>query len=77
MDALSNLTYEEAFSKLEQAVKALQDRSLDLDKAMKNYEEGMKLAHYCEQLLQQAELRVEQLRSTPDGALTSKPLDQA
>lgn len=75
MDALTSLTYEEAFEQLEQAITALQDGRLDLDHALKYYEEGMKLAHYCQDLLQKAELRVQQLRITDDGQLESEPLD--
>ncbi|HXR65890.1 MAG TPA: exodeoxyribonuclease VII small subunit [Ktedonobacteraceae bacterium] len=75
MDALTTLSYEEAFEKLEQAVVALQDGRLDLDHALKHYEEGMKLAQYCHDLLQRAELRVQQLRVTDNGDLESEPLD--
>jgi len=77
MDALTTLSYEEAFEKLEQAVAALQDGRLDLDHALKHYEEGMKLAQYCNDLLQKAELRVQQLRVKDDGDLESTPLDLA
>jgi exodeoxyribonuclease VII small subunit len=75
MDTLTTLSYEEAFEKLEQAVVALQDGHLDLDHALKHYEEGMKLAQYCHDLLQKAELRVQQLRVTDSGDLESEPLD--
>ena len=75
MDAFTALSYEDAFEKLEQAVTALQDGRLDLDRALAYYEEGMKLAQYCHDLLQKAELRVEQLRVTDDGELESEPLD--
>jgi exodeoxyribonuclease VII small subunit len=75
MDILTTLSYEEAFEKLEQAVTALQDGRLDLDHALKHYEEGMKLAQYCHDLLQRAELRVQQLRVTDNGDLESEPLD--
>ncbi|HEX7733547.1 MAG TPA: exodeoxyribonuclease VII small subunit [Ktedonobacteraceae bacterium] len=77
MDALTPLSYEEALEKLEQAIDALQDGRLDLDRALKYYEEGMKLAQYCQDLLQKAELRVQQLRVTDDGKLESEPLDLA
>lgn len=77
MDAFTTLSYEEAFEKLEQAVLALQDGHLDLDHALKYYEEGMKLAQHCNGLLQQAELRVQQLRVKDDGELESTALDLA
>lgn len=75
MDALSTLSYEEAFEKLELAVSALQDGRLSLDQALEYYEEGMKLAQHCHDLLQKAELRVQQLRVTDEGDLAVEPLD--
>ncbi|HVU70014.1 MAG TPA: exodeoxyribonuclease VII small subunit [Ktedonobacteraceae bacterium] len=77
MDAFTELSYEEAFERLEQAVAALQDGRLDLEHALKHYEEGMKLAQYCHDLLQQAELRVQQLHTTDEGNVASQPLDLA
>ena len=75
MEAASELSYEEAFGKLELAVSALQDGHLSLERAIKHYEEGMKLAQYCHDLLQKAEIRVQQLRVTDEGDLKVEPLD--
>jgi exodeoxyribonuclease VII small subunit len=75
MDASSTFSYEEAFEKLELAISALQDGRLSLERALEYYEEGMKLAQYCHDLLQKAELRVQQLRVTDEGDLKVEPLD--
>ncbi len=75
MDALTTLSYEDAFEKLEQAVAALQDGRLDLDSALTRYEEGVKLARHCHALLQKAELRVQVLRMTDEGDFVSEPVD--
>ncbi len=72
MDAL---TFEDAFAKLEQAVAQLQDGKMPLEKALHLYQEGMQLAQYCNDLLQKAELTVEQLRVAADGTLSVEPLD--
>ncbi len=69
------LSYEEAYEKLEVAVSALQDGQMPLERALQYYEEGMKLAYYCNELLQNAELRVQQLRMDDQGALTIQPLE--
>jgi exodeoxyribonuclease VII small subunit len=66
MDVLS---FEEAFAQLEAAVAALQDGQMPLERALHYYEEGMKLAQYCRDLLEKAELRVQQLRVADDGRL--------
>lgn len=64
MEALS---FEEAFAELEAAVTALQDGQMPLERALHYYEEGMKLAQHCNDLLEKAELRVQQLRVTDEG----------
>jgi exodeoxyribonuclease VII small subunit len=64
MEALS---FEEAFAQLEAAVAALQDGQMPLERALHYYEEGMKLAHHCNELLQKAELRVQQLGANDEG----------
>jgi exodeoxyribonuclease VII small subunit len=61
------LTFEEAFEQLETAVEALQDGQMPLERALHYYEEGMKLARHCNDLLEKAELRVQQLRVTNEG----------
>ena len=64
MEALS---FEEAFAQLEAAVAALQDGNMPLERALHYYEEGMKLAQHCNELLQKAELRVQQLGINDEG----------
>jgi len=63
------LSFEEAYAQLEAAVAALQDGQMPLERALHYYEEGMKLAQYCSDLLEKAELRVQQLRVTDEGRL--------
>lgn len=72
---MEQLSFEEAFAQLEAAVLALQDGQLPLDRALQYYQEGMKLAQYCNTLLQEAELTVQQLTANSAGALTVGPLE--
>ena len=72
---METASFEEAFAKLEEAVATLQDGQMPLEKALHLYQEGMKLAQYCNDLLQKAELTVEQLRVSNDGTLSVEPLD--
>ena len=69
------LTFEEAYAQLEAAVTALQDGQMPLERALQYYEEGMRLAQYCNELLQKAELRVQQLSVDNQGAIISRPLE--
>lgn len=64
---METLSFEEAFAQLEEAVAALQDGRLPLERALHHYEQGMQLAQYCQELLQKAGLRVQQLQIDASG----------
>ena len=51
---MEETTFEEAFAQLEEAVSALQDGQMPLDQALRYYQEGIKLAQHCNELLQKA-----------------------
>lgn len=72
---MDTLSFEEAFAQLEEAVTALQDGQLPLERALHYYQEGMKLAQHCNELLQKAELTVEQLSADSAGTLSVEPLE--
>ena len=69
------LSFEEAYAQLEAAVNALRDGQMPLERALHYYEEGMKLAQHCNELLQKAELRVRQLSVDEEGVLVIQPLE--
>jgi len=71
----AGLTFEEAFERLERAVEAMDVGDLSMDEALAHFEEGMKLARYCERLLDDAELRVQQLLADGAGNLTLAPFE--
>ena len=58
---IDQLTYEQAFSQLDDIVAALEGDELTLEAAMSLFERGQKLVQRCNGLLEQAELRVRQL----------------
>ncbi len=68
---ISSLSYDQALEELESIVQQLEAEVGDLDAALELYERGQALSQHCSMLLEQAELRVQQLGS--DGELT--PLD--
>ncbi len=59
--ALETMTYEQAYAELETIVMALEQEKSTLEEAMALYERGQALARRCACLLEQAELRVQQL----------------
>jgi exodeoxyribonuclease VII small subunit len=57
-------SFEDAFRRLEEAVAKLEEGGLPLEEALALYEEGMRLAQRCQEMLDQAELRVTRLQET-------------
>lgn len=48
-------TFEEALKELEMLVRDLESGTLALEKSLEKYQQGVKLAKYCHDLLQKAE----------------------
>ena len=72
---MDSLSFEDAYARLEAAVTALQDGQMPLERALQYYEEGVKLAQHCNELLQKAELRVQQLSVDAQGMIVLQPLE--
>jgi exodeoxyribonuclease VII small subunit len=58
---VDELTFEAALAELEQIVMRMESSELSLDELLSVYERGAQLARHCGRLLDEAELRVEQL----------------
>lgn len=58
---LDQLTYEQALAELEEIVNILEAEERPLENALAIFERGQALAHYCAGLLDQAELKVQQI----------------
>ncbi len=54
-------TFEAVYTQLEETVRQLEEGGLPLDEAIALFEEGMRLAQRCRELLDGAELRVSTL----------------
>ena len=64
---LEELTFEEAYTRLEETVQKLEAGNLTLEESLALYQRGMTLAKYCSLQLDQAELTIKSL--TPSGDL--------
>ncbi|MCR8745248.1 exodeoxyribonuclease VII small subunit [Romboutsia lituseburensis] len=53
-----NLTYEEAYNKLEIILEKLESKSSSLDDSLSLYEEGISLYKHCNKLLENAQLKI-------------------
>ena len=58
-----DLSFEEAYSRLEETVHSLEEGGLSLSEATRLFEEGMKLARVCNELLSSAELKITRLQT--------------
>lgn len=63
---MDQLTFEQAYTQLEQITRQLEAGDLPLDTALALFEQGTQMAAHCEQVLSAVELRVRQI--LPDGA---------
>ncbi len=63
--------FEALYRKLEDTVSRLEEGGLTLDESLALYESGMKLARRCQELLQQAELKVAQLQESFANGLSA------
>jgi len=58
---VEELTYENALEELNSVVQKLEVEELSLEEALAYFERGQNLAQYCAKLLDQTELKVEQI----------------
>jgi exodeoxyribonuclease VII small subunit len=58
---LDQLSYEEAFAELEAIVTALESDERSLEESLALFERGQALARHCTEMLDRAELKVQQL----------------
>ena len=64
--------FEDALGQLEEIVVDLESGNLNLDDAIKKYEEGMKLAGLCAKKLQDTKKRIEVLVKDSSGKLSAR-----
>ncbi len=77
-DDIAALPFEKAMAELEQIVQRLERGDVPLDESIAIYERGEKLKRRCEELLKQAEARIEKISVGANGqARGTEPLDQA
>jgi exodeoxyribonuclease VII small subunit len=72
MDEFADLSFEEAFAKLEATVTRLESGDLSLEESIALFERGQALAAFCNEKLDASELQVQQL--LPDSSETA-PFD--
>lgn len=68
-------TFEQSLSQLEKIVQELEDGDLPLEKAIKKFEEGIRLSKLCGQKLDETEKRINLLMQNGDKEHTETPFE--
>lgn len=63
----SQMTFEQAMTRLEQIVASLESGRCTLDESMRLFEEGAKLTAFCQKALQSAEQKIVKLTAAESG----------
>ncbi len=72
---MAKKSFEDALTRLEKITDELEDGNLSLESSLKKFEEGIKLAEFCNTKLEEAQKKVDILLKK-DGKLTSVPFEQ-
>lgn len=72
---MTKKNFEESLAQLEQITRELEDGDLSLEASIKKFDEGIKLADFCKQKLDEAQKKVSILIQK-DGKLTAEPFNQ-
>lgn len=70
-------SFEDALSRLEAIVESMEAGDVPLADLIARFEQGTQLLKVCEGRLQEAELRIEQLRRQKDGTLVTERFEPA
>lgn len=70
------IKFEEAMTKLEEAVRLLESGDLTLDESIVKYEDALKYVRICNEMLEKAEQKVKILTESADGSISDRPFIQ-
>ncbi len=70
---MAQKTFEQSMKLLERIVQELEDGDLPLEKAIKKFEEGIKLTKLCSEKLDETEKKISILLKDSEGQMTEKP----
>ena len=77
MAELKEIDFETALKKLETIVNRLENGELSLEDALKQYEEGVRMADLCSKRLSEAEKKVEVLMKTSGGKFKTEAFEES
>jgi exodeoxyribonuclease VII small subunit len=69
------LKFEDAMGRLDAIVEAMESGEIGIEDSIAKYEEAMKLASHCRQVLDAAELRIKKIQTDAAGRLQTEPFE--
>lgn len=73
---MAKKTFEAALTRLEEITRELEEGNLSLEDSLKKFDEGIKLADFCNKKLSEAKAKVEILLQK-DGEIKAEPFNEA
>lgn len=70
---MASKTFEQSLKQLEQIVHELESGDLPLEKALKKFEEGIRLSKFCARTLDETEQKISILLKGQNGEMAEKP----
>jgi exodeoxyribonuclease VII small subunit len=70
---MAKKTFEDSLAQLESIVEALESGDLPLEKAIKTFEEGVRLSRFCFEKLDETEKKINLLLKDQDGKIRENP----
>jgi len=74
---INEMTFEEAFKELEQAVKKIDNGEETLESTITAFERSTKLKLHCEKKLQEAKMKIEKIIQDSDGAISIEKVKES
>lgn len=68
------LKFEDAMARLEEIVGKMESGEIGIEESIDQYEEAMRLAGHCREILENAEQRIHTIRVGADGTVEKSPL---
>lgn len=73
---MTKKNFEQALKELEKIVEELESGELPLEKALKKFEEGIKLSNFCSKTLDDTESKITMLIKSPEGNISEIPFPE-
>ncbi len=74
---MAKMTFEESMKQLEKIVEELESGDLSLEKALKKFEEGVRLSTFCAEKLDETEKKIKLLLKDSQGNIQETPFNSS